>query len=197
MSNKKNGASILRAMTFEYFSASQAKDKGVHGQTIRNMVDAGELYKIDRGLYSFDENWDDELYIIQKRFSRGIYSHDTAMYLLGYSDRTPSRYDMTFPQGYNSKKLDEYDLNVRHVKAENYSIGITTLLSPMGNEIRVYNLERSLCDILRGSGSNVELINSAMRRYANSKNKNVPQLLQYAEQLRVKPKVLRYMEVLL
>ena len=184
-------------MTFEYFSASQAKDKGVHGQTIRNMVDAGELYKIDRGLYSFDENWDDELYIIQKRFSRGIYSHDTAMYLLGYSDRTPSRNDMTFPQGYNSKKLDEYDLNVRHVKAENYSIGITTLLSPMGNEIRVYNLERSLCDILRGSGSNVELINSAMRRYANSKNKNVPQLLQYAEQLRVKPKVLRYMEVLL
>ena len=197
MSNKKNGASILREMTFEYFSASQAKDKGVHRQTIRNMVDAGELYKIDRGLYSFDENWDDELYIIQKRFSRGIYSHDTAMYLLGYSDRTPSRYDMTFPQGYNSKKLDEYDLNVRHVKAENYSIGITTLLSPMGNEIRVYNLERSLCDILRGSGSNVELINSAMRRYANSKNKNVPQLLQYAEQLRVKPKVLRYMEVLL
>ena len=197
MSNKKNGASILREMTFEYFSASQAKDKGVHGQTIRNMVDAGELYKIDRGLYSFDENWDDELYIIQKRFSRGIYSHDTAMYLLGYSDRTPSRYDMTFPQGYNSKKLDEYDLNVRHVKSENYSIGITTLLSPMGNEIRVYNLERSLCDILRGSGSNVELINSAMRRYANSKNKNVPQLLQYAEQLRVKPKVLRYMEVLL
>lgn len=195
--SKKNGASILREMTFEYFSASQARDKGVHGQTIRNMVDAGELYKIDRGLYSFDENWDDELYIIQKRFSRGIYSHDTAMYLLGYSDRTPSRYDMTFPQGYNSKKLDEYDLNVRHVKAENYSIGITTLLSPMGNEIRVYNLERSLCDILRGSGSNVELINSAMRRYANSKNKNVPQLLQYAEQLRVKPKVLRYMEVLL
>lgn len=197
MSNKKNGASILREMTFEYFSASQAKDKGVHGQTIRNMVDAGELYKIDRGLYSFDENWDDELYIIQKRFSRGIYSHDTAMYLLGYSDRTPSRYDMTFPQGYNSKKLDEYDLNVRHVKAENYLIGITTLLSPMGNEIRVYNLERSLCDILRGSGSNVELINSAMRRYANSKNKNVPQLLQYAEQLRVRPKVMRYMEVLL
>ena len=197
MSNKKNGASILREMTFEYFSASQAKDKGFHGQTIRNMVDAGELYKIDRGLYSFDENWDDELYIIQKRFSRGIYSHDTAMYLLGYSDRTPSRYDMTFPQGYNSKKLDEYDLNVRHVKAENYSIGITTLLSPMGNEIRVYNLERSLCDILRGSGSNVELINSAMRRYANSKNKNVPQLLQYAEQLRVRPKVMRYMEVLL
>ena len=82
MSNKKTGASVLRESSFEYFSASQAKEEGVHGQTLRNMVDSGELYKIDRGLYSFYEYWDDYLYIIQKRFGKGIYSHDTAMYLL-------------------------------------------------------------------------------------------------------------------
>ncbi len=197
MSKKRNGACILRESAFEYFSASQAKKHGVHGQTLRNMVDAGELFKIDRGLYSFDEYWDDDLYIIQKRFSKGIYSHDTALYLLGYSDRAPSRYDMTFPQGYNSKKLSEFNLNVRHVKADNYELGITELPSPMGNKIKLYNLERSLCDILRGSGSNIELINSAMKQYAGSKDKNIPLLLEYAEQLRVKPKVMRYMEVLL
>ena len=26
------------------------------------MVDAGQLYKVDRGLYSFDEYWEDDLY---------------------------------------------------------------------------------------------------------------------------------------
>ena len=36
-----------------------------------------------------------------------------------------------------------------------------------------------------------------MKRYAASKNKDLRKLIQYAEQLRVKPKVLRYMEVLL
>lgn len=197
MSEKKNEIDILRESADEYFSAAQAKEWGVHGQTLRSLVDAGELYKIDRGLYSFDEYWDDELFVIQKRFNKGIYSHDTALYLLGYSDRTPSRYDMTFPQGYNSRKLSEYDLNVRHVNAANYALGITTVLSPMGNEIKVYNLERSLCDILRGAGSNIELINSAMKQYANSKDKNISSLIKYAEQLRVKAKVMRYMEVLL
>ncbi len=197
MANKKNSAGMLRESMFEYFSTSQAKEQGVHGQTLRNMVDAGELYKIDRGLYSFDEYWDDELYTIQKRFSKGIYSHDTAMYLLGYSDRTPVRYDMTFPQGYHAKNLSEYNILARHVKAENYSLGITKVMSPMGNEIHAYNLERSLCDILRGSGSNIELINSAMKQYVSSKDKNIPLLLEYAEQLRVKSKVLRYVEVLL
>lgn len=197
MSEKKNEIDILRESADEYFSAAQAKEWGVHGQTLRSLVDAGELYKIDRGLYSFDEYWDDELFVIQKRFNKGIYSHDTALYLLGYSDRTPSRYDMTFPQGYNSRKLSEYDLKVRHVNAANYALGITTVLSQMGNEIKVYNLERSLCDILRGSGSNIELINSAMKQYANSKDKNISLLIKYAEQLRVKAKVMRYMEVLL
>ncbi len=197
MSEKKNGAVVLREAAFEYFSASQARAKGIHGQTLRKMVDSGELYKIDRDLYSFDEYWEDDLYIIQKRFSRGIYSHDTAIYLLGYSDRTPLKYDMTFPQGYNSKNLSGYDLKIRHVKAENYELGITTAVSQMGNEVKVYNLERSLCDILRGAGSNIELINSAMKKYAASKERDVSLLLEYAEQLRVKPKVMRYMEVLL
>ena len=40
-------------------------------------------------------------------------------------------------------------------------------------------------------------IRDAMKRYAASKDKNIHRLMQYAEQLRVKPKVLRYMEVLL
>ena len=62
---------------------------------------------------------------------------------------------------------------------------------------RVYDLERTLCDILRGSGSDIQIVGEAMKRYAASKDKNIHKLMQYAEQLRVKPKVLRYMEVLL
>lgn len=36
-----------------------------------------------------------------------------------------------------------------------------------------------------------------MKRYAASKTKDIHKLMQYAEQLRVKPKVLHYMKVLL
>ena len=62
---------------------------------------------------------------------------------------------------------------------------------------RVYDLERTLCDILRGSGSDVQIVGEAMKRYAASKDKNIHKLMQYAYQLRVKPKVLHYLEILL
>ena len=77
------------------------------------------------------------------------------------------------------------------VVPENYEFGKIEIKSSSGNPIYVYDLERTLCDILRGSGSDVQIIRDAMKRYAASKDKNIHRLMQYAEQLRVKPKVLR------
>ena len=83
------------------------------------------------------------------------------------------------------------------VRPENYSFGVIEVQSPCGNPIRIYDLERTLCDILRGLGSDIQVVGMAMKKYAASKEKNIHKLIQYAEQLRVKPKILRYMEVLL
>ena len=42
-----------------------------------------------------------------------------------------------------------------------------------------------------------KLLVKLMKRYAGARDKNIGKLMEYAERLRVKPKVLRYMEVLL
>ena len=104
---------------------------------------------------------------------------------------------MTFPKGYNSPSLKQERIIIKRVVPENYCFGEIELLSPCGNPIRVYDIERKLCDILRGSGSDIQIIGAAMKKYAASKEKDIHKLMQYADQLRVKPKVMRYMEVLL
>lgn len=70
-------------------------------------------------------------------------------------------------------------------------------LSFSGNPIRIYNIERTLCDIVRGEGSDIQIVLDAMKRYAKYENRNINLLMDYAEQLHVKKKILRYMEVLL
>ena len=70
--------------------------------------------------------------------------------------------------------------------------------SPCGNAIRVYDKERTLCDIVKGNKScDIQLVNQAMKTYAGSMEKDMAKLIAYSERLRVKPKILRYMEVLL
>ena len=129
---------------------------------------------------------------MQRKYGRGIYSHDTALYLLGYSDRTPAKYTMTFPKGYNAPSLKQENLIIKRVVPENYEFGQIQIKSPSGNPIRVYDLERTLCDILRGSGSDIQIVSEAMKRYAASKDKNIHKLMKYADQLRVKPVGISY-----
>lgn len=197
MMNKEKMKELLEASPDGIITAEQVTDAGVHRSALKEFVDDGNLYRFGRGLYVCSNTWEDDFYLLQRKYKRGIYSHDTALYLLGYSDRTPAKYTMTFPKGYNTPSLKQENINIKRVVPENYSFGVIELNSPCGNPIRVYDLERTLCDILRGSGSDIHVVGAAMKKYAASKEKDIHKLMQYAERLRVKPKVLRYMEVLL
>ena len=142
--------------------------------------------------------WEDEMYLLQYRFSKGIYSHETAVYLHGLTDRTPARFTMTFPWGYNAASLKNENVTEKRAIKEIYGLGMTKLISPAGNIVRVYDVERTLCDIVRGNNAcDIQIVNQAMKRYAESKSKDIQKLTNYAEKLRVKLKVLNYMEILL
>ena len=197
MTDKKTIKELLKTSMDGTITAQQVTAAGLHRSVLQELVDNGELYRFGRGLYVRSNAWEDDLYLLQRKYGRGIYSHDTALYLLGYSDRTPAKYTMTFPKGYNALSLKQETLIVKRAIPENYDFGIIEIQSPSGNPIRVYDLERTLCDILRGSGSDIQIVGAAMKRYAASKDKDIHKLMQYAERLRVKPKVLRYMEILL
>lgn len=176
---------------------SQITKAGVHRGYLYKFIESGELYRFSRGLYVQSNSWEDDFYLLQQKYKRGIYSNETALYLLGYSDRTPAKYTMTFPKGYNAPSLKKENLIIKRTIAENYNVGIIAINSPSGNPIKIYDIERTLCDIMRGNGSEIQTIVSAMKLYVSSKNKNIYKLLKYAELFHVKEKVLRYLEVLL
>lgn len=197
MSDREKIKKMLEASENGVITTAQVTEAGLHRNALQQLVKDGEIYRFGRGLYVRSNSWEDDLYLLQKKYGRGIYSHDTALYLLGYSDRTPAKYTMTFPKGYNAPSLKQETIIIKRVVPENYEFGKIQIKSPAGNLIRTYDLERTLCDILRGNGSDIQIITDAMKRYAASGEKNIHKLMQYAERLRVRPKILRYLEVLL
>lgn len=197
MTDKEKINAIIKSSVGGIITAKQVTEAGLHRSILQKLVENGDVTRFGRGLYICSDSWEDDFYLLQCKYSRGIYSHDTALYLLGYSDRSPATYTMTFPKGYNSLSLKQENIHIKRVVPENYSFGITEIKSPCGNAIRVYDLERTLCDILRGSGSDIQIVVAAMKKYATSKEKDIHKLMQYAQKLQVKQKVLRYMEVLL
>lgn len=173
-------------------------EKGILRGNLKKLVDEGKLEKTARGVYILPEIWEDEFVNLQARFKKGIFSNVTALFLWDLTDRTPNRYDMTFPHNYNLTNAKNEGVNCSRVKQEWYLEGKTQTESPGGNKIVAYNMERTLCDILRKrGGTDTGIITEAFKRYAVRKDKNIPLLSEYAKKFRVEEKVRSYLEMLI
>lgn len=179
-------------------TAAILSDKGILRGNLKKLVDEGKLEKTARGVYILPEIWEDEFVNLQARFKKGIFSNETALFLWDLTDRTPNKYDMTFPHNYNLTNVKSEGVNCSRVKQEWYTEGKTQLESPGGNRITVYNMERTLCDILRKRGGiNTGIITEAFKRYTARNDKNIPLLSEYAKMFRVEERVRSYLEVLI
>jgi len=171
---------------------------GISRQYLTILVQNGLLERVARGVYVLPEIWNDEFVSVQTRLKRGIFSKETALLLHDLTDRTPYAYSMTFPDNYNLSNAKNEGILATRAKEPFYSMGIETVQSPSGNEIQSYNMEKTLCDILRTrSGVEIGVIAEAFKRYATNKNRNIPKLSEYAKILKVEEKVRNYLEVLL
>ena len=67
-----------------------------------------------------------------------------------------------------------------------------------GNEIPMYDLERTICDLMRSRNSiEAQEFNSVLKAYVSRKDKDLNRLMKYAKLFRVDNVIRRYMGVLL
>ena len=156
------------------------------------------LEKVSQGVYVSTNAWVDPLYLLSLRSQQIIFSHETALYLNRLTTREPNEFIVTVKTGYNPSRLKKDGVKVYTVKEELYELGMITMLTPFGNEVKVYNKERTVCDILR-SRTNVEIqsFQEAIKGYLQGNQKNLRLLWKYAKSLKVENLLRQYTEVLL
>ena len=77
-------------------------------------------------------------------------------------------------------------------------MGKTELTTNMGNKVPGYDLERTVCDIVRSRNKvGSETFNAAMKMYVSRKDKDFNKLYEYAKKLHVQKIIRNYLEVLL
>lgn len=181
-----------------YVSASQATAAGIPRRKLAEAVGKGELVQVERGLYALPETWEDPYLVAQYRFARGVFSDDAALFLHGMTDRAPFFLAMTFPRGYNATPAREAGIVCRTCADEVLELGLTELTTQHGNVVRAYDLERTLCDLVRGQGTvDSQVVTPAMQAYARSPERDVAKLVEYARRLGAERKIRTYLEVLL
>ena len=173
-------------------------EAGISKQLLSKYVKKGYIERVAQGVYLSKDAFEDEMYVLQARSKKAIFSHETALYLHDLTDRDPLQYTVTLPSGYNASNFKNDGIYVYFIKNDLLNLGVEYGKTPFGRNIRVYNKERTICDIVRKRNViDSAIINEGIRRYLSEKEKDIPKLLQYAEKFRVEKIIRQYVEVLI
>ncbi|HZK32873.1 MAG TPA: type IV toxin-antitoxin system AbiEi family antitoxin domain-containing protein [Tissierellaceae bacterium] len=171
---------------------------GISRQYLNILLKEKKLERVAHGVYLTPDAFDDEMYRIQAKNQRIIFSHETALYLHDLTDRDPIEWSVTIPYGYNATHLRDEGIKVYTVKKTLHQMGVIELKTIYGRNIKAYNKERTICDIVRNRNNmDIGILNEAVKRYLSSKDKNIPLLMRYAEELDIQNILRNYVEILL
>ena len=175
-----------------------AEQHGISRAMLSKLYKEMKIQRIAKGQYILPEDIQDELFSISKRSAKIIFSHETALFLHGISDRTPFEHTVTAPSGCTPSADIKSECKIYYIKPELFELGKTMLQTPSGNPVPAYDLERTICDVIRSRNRvGTETFLNALKEYAADPKKNLNKLNTYAKRLRVAKILRRYLEVLL
>ena len=181
-----------------YLCTHQALAAGVSKPTLAEYVRKRKLERVAQGVYLTEDAWPDELYLLCLSNSRLVLSHETALMLHGLTEREPRITSATVKAGYNASHLRKKGIRVYQVKPDIYDMGVVDVQTTFGNTVRAYDMDRTICDILRNKDRmDIQVFQYAMKEYMVSDQKNLSHLMEYAKRLRIETAVRTYTEVML
>lgn len=181
-----------------FLRTSEVVAAGISREYLGEYVRKNGLERAAHGLYMSEDAWDDGMYVLQVRYPTAVFSHETALYLLGLAEREPIFFSVTLKAGTNTAELRKDGVKVYRVKENLLGEGVIDTVSPTGHPLRAYCTERTICDLFRSrSGIDVQDLQAAVKGYIRRGDKNIPLLLRYAKEFRVEKFVRQYLEVLL
>jgi predicted transcriptional regulator of viral defense system len=175
-----------------------AAQHGISKAMLHKLCKDDKIHRIVKGQYILPDDMQDELLSISNRSERIVFSHETALYLHGISDRTPFEHTVTAPSGCIPSAAIKSECKVYYIKPELFELGKTILKTPAGNNVPAYDLERTICDIIRSRNKlGTETFLAALKQYAANQKKDLNKLNYYAKKMRVSNILRQYLEVLL
>lgn len=188
ISNTNNGLILTK----------KAVDNGVSRASLSQLCKDGKISRVAVGQYILSEDLNDEMFSLGIRSNMIIFSHESALFLNGISERTPFEHTVTIPSSKTLARSISSQCKIYYIKDELHELGKTQLLTPMSNMVWAYDIDRTICDIVRSRSRMAdETVLSSLKQYAASSNKNLANLSMYASKMGILQQVRNYMEVLL
>ena len=170
---------------------------GYSKPAIAELVRDHELDRVAHGVYVRSGEFADDMSVLQIRSPRVVFSHESALWLNGLSDREPFEMSVTVARGAPLAASLRGLCRCHYVKRELLDLGLSSARTACGCVVRCYSPERTICDIVRDSAQmGIEEVSGGLKRYAAAKKKNFVELMRIASAFGIEKEIAGYMGVL-
>ena len=183
-----------------YSSTGDISTAGIDRRILRDLINEDTIEKIKRGLYRWkDAKFDieEELINVSKIIPHGVICLESALAYYKLTTYTPGEYTVAIKRNYNIK-LPIYPPIKLYYFSDKYYIDGVEKIDIDGNIIKIYNIEKTICDCLRYEDKiSKDIIIESIKEYVKRRDKNISKLMNYAAKAKVKDAVQKYIEVLI
>lgn len=177
-------------------TSKDLKDSNIPTIYLTRMTEKGELIRVDRGIYINSNGDYDEHYFFHNRCKVAVFSYISALYLHQFTDIIPVEMEVTVYKGYNAHRISG-KVRIHYTTKAIYDLGITKCQTIFGNTVQVYDLERTICDIIKSrSEIETEVFSKTINKYIRYNNKNLNKLYEYSKKMKIYEKVKEVLEVI-
>ena len=163
---------------------------------LTRLVNKELIVRVKKGLYVLKNCWGDEYFNLIYGNNSAIYSHLTSLYFNDLCERVPMEYDITVKQNYAGSLSSNKKVKLYYVSNGQYDLGLIQIKSPQGRNIKCYDVERCLCDLIKCKNKvYLDYLKYAFNEYYKIQKNDVKKLYEYAKKLNVYDKVKEFMEV--
>ena len=178
-------------------TTGELKEAGLNHYHINRLLESGLLHRVGRGLYKWTDAPKDEKIGLARKIPQGVFCLFTACLHHDLSTFVPTELHLAVPQkskyvlpGYPPVKLYYWD-------EKSWNTGIMEI-KPGDIEIRMYDMEKTVCDILRLRNKvGLDLTKEVVKSYLAKKERDLVKLMSYARLLRIEKVVRNYLEIML
>ncbi|MHA6534595.1 type IV toxin-antitoxin system AbiEi family antitoxin domain-containing protein [Paenibacillus sp. BAC0078] len=189
--NKHNGL----ARTKDFIEA------GISPYYIKKLESVGEIERVKQGVYrhsSQDNEPLNEMVEVSKLVPKGVICLLSALSYYELTTYNPWEYHIAIHRGGKKPKLPGYPpIKIIYLADVQYKVGIDEVCID-GFAVKIYDREKTICDIVRYREKlGIDLMKEGLRSYLQSPHKNITKLVSYADKLRIRTVLQKYLEVLI
>ena len=164
-----------------YVSVAEAKGYGIAQTYLCSAEEEGLFLKVSKGLYIKKGYARDPFYELTFRYHKVVFSLESCLFLHGL--KPEQTMTVHLPSNYLTQGID--GIFCRHVGNKEYQLGQSLVVTPWGNLVNAYDLERTLIDLLRAHNAFDKEEFLSLWRLGKEKSPYQEKLRAYAEAFHV------------